>query len=378
MSNAKAAALLAPFTQLQDPRIDRTRRYGLLDLIFIALCAVVSGANDCVGMAKFAKTKRVWLEKYLDLPEETPSHDTFSRLFAALDGQAFVEGFLQWVAGLEETTKGKIVAIDGKTARATLDRRKDKNPLHVVSAWVSENQLFLGQEVVDDKSNEITAIPKLLEVLELTGAIVTIDALGCQTEIAAKIRAKGADYVLAVKGNQEHLEADIVEAFQAVDEGHSTAQVNTYTERAKGHGRLETRCTQTMAIPESVRKQAAWQDVRSIARCTRTYQEKGVEKSEVRYFISSLKPYAKRLARAIRSHWGVENGLHWVLDMYFAEDRNRARTGNAAANLALLRRWVLSQLRQDTTLNSGIEKKRLQAAWSDDVREAIVDLFIGN
>jgi predicted transposase YbfD/YdcC len=378
MANAKAAALLAPFTQLQDPRIDRTRRYGLLDLIFIALCAVVSGANDCVGMAKFAKTKRGWLEKYLDLPDETPSHDTFSRLFAALDGQAFVEGFLQWVAALEETTKGKVVAIDGKTARATLDRRKDKNPLHVVSAWVSENQLFLGQEVVDDKSNEITAIPKLLEVLELTGAIVTIDAMGCQTEIAAKIRTKGADYVLAVKGNQEHLEADILEAFQAVDEGRSPAPVNTYTEEAKGHGRRETRCTQTMAVPERLRNRAAWQDVRSIARCTRTYQEKGVEKSEVRYFISSLKPYAKRLARAIRSHWGVENGLHWVLDMYFAEDRNRARTGNAAANLALLRRWVLSQLRQDTTLKGGIEKKRLQAAWSDEAREAIIDLFIGN
>jgi predicted transposase YbfD/YdcC len=378
MANSKAAALLAPFTQLQDPRIERTRRYGLLDLIFIALCAVVSGANDCVGMAKFAKTKRGWLDKYLELPEETPSHDTFSRLFAALDGPAFVESFLQWVAGLQETTQGKVVAIDGKTARATLDRKKDKNPLHVVSAWVAENQLFLGQEVVDEKSNEITAIPKLLEVLELTGAIVTIDAMGCQTEIAAKIRAKGADYVLAVKGNHEHLEEDIREGFQAVDEGRRTAPVNTFTEPAKGHGRLETRSTQTMAVPESLRNQAAWQDVRSIARCTRTYQEKGVEKSEVRYFISSLKPYAKRIARAIRSHWGIENGLHWVLDMYFAEDRNRARTGNAAANLALLRRWVLSQLRQDTTLTGGIEKKRLQAGWSDEAREAIIGLFIGN
>lgn len=378
MSASQAATLLAPFTQLEDPRIDRTKRYGLLDLIFIALCAVVSGANDCVAMAKFAKVKRVWLEKYLDLPEETPSHDTFSRLFALVDGKAFVDCFLQWVRGLEEATAGKVVALDGKTARATLDRRKHQNPLHVVSAWVTENQLFLGQEVVDDKSNEITAIPKLLEVLELTGAIVTIDAMGCQKEIADKIRAKGADYVLAVRGNQEHLEADISEAFLAVDEGRSAARIDSHTEHQKGHGRVETRCTQTMAVPEDLRHQEAWRDVRSITRCTRIYQEKGVEKSEVRYFISSLKPYAKRLARAIRSHWGVENGLHWVLDMYFAEDRNRARRGNAAANLALLRRWIISLLRQDTSTTGGIEKKRLEAGWNDAAREAILGLFVGN
>jgi predicted transposase YbfD/YdcC len=378
MSPSKAPTLLAPFTQLEDPRIDRTRLYGLLDLIFIALCAVVSGANDCVGIAKFAKVKRVWLDKYLDLPEETPSHDTFSRLFAAVDGKAFMDCFLTWVKGLEVATAGKVVAIDGKTARATLERRKNKNPLHVVSAWMTENQLFLGQEVVDDKSNEITAIPKLLEVLELTGAIVTIDAIGCQKEIADKLRGRGADYVLAAKGNQEHLEEDIIAAFRAVDEGRRTGTVDTYTEHNKGHGRVETRCTQTMAVPEDLRNRDAWRDVRSIARCTRTYLEKGVEKSEVRYFISSLKPYAKRLARAIRSHWGVENGLHWVLDMYFAEDRNRARTGNAAANLALLRRWVISLLRRDTTMNSSIEKKRLEAGWNDAAREALLGLFIGN
>jgi predicted transposase YbfD/YdcC len=378
MSASKASTLLAPFAQLKDPRIDRTKRYRLLDLIFITLCAVVSGANDCVGIARFAKAKRVWLEKYLDLPAKTPSHDTFSRLFAALDGKAFMVGFMQWVKGLEEATKGKVVAIDGKTARATLDRRKDKNPLHVVSAWVTENQLFLGQEVVDDKSNEITAIPKLLEVLELTGAIVTIDAMGCQREIAAKIRERGADYVLAVKGNQQHLEEDIIEAFMAVDEGRSSATVDSHTEHNKGHGRVETRRTETMAVPKELRNQAAWRDVRSIARCTRTYQEKGVEKSEVRYFISSLPPYAKRLARAIRGHWGIENGLHWVLDMYFAEDRNRARTGNAAANLALLRRWVISLLRQDTTSKDSIEKKRLAAGWNDHAREALLGLFIGN
>jgi predicted transposase YbfD/YdcC len=379
MSPSKAPTLLAPFAELKDMRINRTKRYALLDLIFIALCAMVSGANDAVAMAHFAKIKRVWLEKYIDLPDdETPSHDTFCRVFALLDGQAFLDCFLKWVQGLELATEGKVVAIDGKTARATLDRRKGQNPLHVVSAWVTENQVFLGQEVVDEKSNEITAIPRLLEVLELTGAIVTIDAMGCQKEIADKVCDKGADYVFAVKGNQEHLEEDIIESFVAVDEGRSAAHVDTHTEHDKGHGRIETRTTQTMSVPEGLRNKEAWRDVRSIARCTRTYQERGVEKSEVRYFISSLKPHAKKLARAIRGHWGVENGLHWVLDMYFAEDRNRARTGNAAANLALLRRWIISLLRKDTTMKGSIEKKRLEAGWNDEAREALLGLFIEN
>jgi len=375
MSQSPTTLVLAPFGDLEDPRIDRTRLHTLLDIIFIALCAVVSGANDCVAMEKFAKNKRAWLEKYLPLPNGTPSHDTFSRVFAAVDGRKFVECFLKWVEGLQESTQGKVVAIDGKTARATLDRAKDKNPLHVVSAWVTENSLFLGQEVVDDKSNEITAIPRLLEVLELTGAIVTIDAMGCQKEIAAKIREKKADYVLAVKGNQDNLETDIIAAFAEVEEGRPPETLRTHTEHDKGHGRVETRQTQTMAVPVTLRNQEDWKDITSIARCTRTYTEKGVEKSDVRYFISSLPPLVKQIAKAIRKHWGVENGLHWVLDMYFAEDRNRARTGNEAANLALLRRWVISLLRHDTDVSGGIEKKRLQAGWNDEVREMLLGLF---
>jgi predicted transposase YbfD/YdcC len=376
MSESLVPTLLAPFATLEDPRIDRTKRFPLLDLIFIALCAVVSGANDCVAMEKFGKSKREWLEKFLSLPHGIPCHDTFNRVFAALDGEAFMAGFLKWVEALQESTDGKLVAIDGKTARATLDRAKGKNPLHIVSAWMAENRLFLGQEVVEEKSNEITAIPKLLAVLQLTGAIVTIDAMGCQKEIAAKIRDKKADYVLAVKGNQEHLEEDIIGAFAAVDEGQSRPTLRTHTEHAKGHGRIETRRTQVMAVPVTLRNQAAWQDIASIARCTRTYTEQGVAKSEVRYFISSLPPQAKKIARAIRGHWGIENGLHWVLDMYFAEDRNRARAGHAAANLGLLRRWVLSLLQRNESISGGIEKKRLQAAWNDFAREKLLGLFV--
>jgi predicted transposase YbfD/YdcC len=376
MPESLVPTLLAPFAALEDPRLDRTKRYPLLDILFIALCAVVSGANDCVAMEKFGKSKRAWLEKYLSLPDGTPCHDTFTRVFAAVDGEAFATCFLKWVEALQESTDGQLVAIDGKTARATLDRAKGKNPLHIVSAWAAENRLFLGQEVVDEKSNEITAIPKLLAVLELTGAIVTIDAMGCQKEIAAKIREKKADYVLAVKGNQEHLEEDSIAAFAAVDQGQSPPTLRTHTEHAHGHGRVETRWTQAMTVPATLRNCAAWQDVATIARCTRSYTENGVEKSEVRYFISSLPPQVEKIARAIRGHWGIENGLHWVLDMYFAEDRHRARTGNAAANLGLLRRWVLSLLQRNQAITGGIEKKRLQAAWNDQVRETLLGLVM--
>ncbi|MGH7484235.1 MAG: ISAs1 family transposase, partial [bacterium] len=200
----------------------------------------------------------------------------------------FVACFVKWVEALQVSTDGQLVAIDGKTARATMERAKGKNPLHIVSAWASENHLFLGQEVVDEKSNEITAIPKLLQVLELTGAIVTMDAMGCQKEIAATVREKKAHYVLAVKGNQEHLEEDVIGAFASVDEGQSEPTLRTHTEHAKGHGRIETRRTQVLAVPATLRNLEMWQDIASIARCTRTYTEQGVEKSEVRYFISSL------------------------------------------------------------------------------------------
>jgi predicted transposase YbfD/YdcC len=378
MPESLVPTLLAPFATLEDPRIDRTKKYKLLDIIFIALCAVVSGANDLVAMEKFAKSKLAWLEKYLSLPDGTPCHDTFGRVFAAVDGEAFVGCFVKWVEALQESTDGKLVAIDGKTARATLDRAKGKNPFHIVSAWAAENRLFLGQEVVAEKSNEITAIPKLLAVLELTGAIVTIDAMGCQKEIAAKVREKKAHYVLAAKGNQEHLQEDIMAAFEPVDDGQSPETLRTHTEHAKGHGRVETRRTQVMAVSTTLRNQEAWKDIATIARCTRTYTERGIEKSEVRYFISSLPPEVQKIARAIRGHWGVENGLHWVLDMYFAEDRNRARTGHAAANLGLLRRWVLSLLQRNETISGGMEKKRLQAAWNDVTREMLLGLFVDN
>jgi predicted transposase YbfD/YdcC len=374
MSLPKSPSFNEHFAELKDPRVERTQQHKLLNVVFIAFCAVVSGANDFVAMEKFGKTKHAWLAKYLDLPHGTPSHDTFNRVLSALDPKTFVDCFLSWVETLQVTSAGKIIGIDGKTARATLDTAKGKHPLHVVSAWVVENRLILGQEVVAEKSNEITAIPKLLEVLDLHGAIVTIDAMGCQKEIAAKIREKEADYVLAVKANQEHLEEDIIASFAACDDGKSHCRISRYEEKDDGHGRKEYRWYQAMAVPAGLRNAAAWPDLRSICRVTRVFTDAGQEKSAVRYFISSLKADAATLAKAIRSHWGIENGLHWVLDMYFAEDRSRARTDHAPANLALLRRWVLSLLRQEKTLACGLEKKRLQAAWNDTVRETLIGL----
>jgi predicted transposase YbfD/YdcC len=378
MARNNCPEFLTHFVDLQDPRVERTKLHKLLDIVFIAVCAVVSGANDFVGMAKFGRSRKEWLGKFLELANGIPSDDTFRRVLSALSAQSFVDCFLSWVGQLEVTTEGQVVSIDGKTARATLDRAKGKNPLHVVSAWAGRNRLVLGQEVVDEKSNEITAIPKLLEVLELAGAIVTIDAMGCQKEIAAKIREKGADYVLAVKGNQEHLEEDIIQAFADVDEGKTRRRPNCCRSADANHGRKETRFCDVLPVPESLRHAQDWKDLRCICRVTRIYGDGQGEKSEVRYFISSLKPNAKLLAPAIREHWGVENGLHWVLDMYFGEDRSRARTGHAAANLALLRRWVLSLLRQNQTVAGSIEKKRLQAAWNDQTREQLLGLSVGN
>ena len=375
VQSSPAPSFFRYFETLEDPRIERCRRHKLGDILFLAVAAMVSGANDFVAMETFGHAKRAWLEKYLELPNGIPSHDTIGRVFAALDGEQFIGCFLAWVKTIHQVTDGEIIAVDGKTARASLDRPSGKNALHVVNAWASANRVVLGEVMVDAKSNEITAIPRLLQMLELRGAIVTIDAMGCQKEIAAKVRERGADYVLTVKANQEHLEEDIRTYFLELDDGNKRPRHKSEsTKKSKGHGRVETRWCDAVEVPKTLRNQQEWKDLRSICRVTRLWEEKGQERIEVRYFISSLPPDAKVLAKAILGHWGVENGLHWVLDMYFAEDRSRARTDNAAANLAVLRRWMVTLLRQDKTLKSSMEKKRLQAGWNEKLLEGILGL----
>jgi predicted transposase YbfD/YdcC len=371
----RSASFFHHFETLEDPRIERCKRHLLGDILFLAVCAMLSGGNDFVAMEKFGHAKRAWLEKFLELPNGIPSHDTIGRVFSLLDAEQFIRCFLRWVQTLHEVSDGQVIGVDGKTVRASLDRGKGKNPLHVVSAWASANRVVLGEVMVDEKSNEITAIPKLLALLELHGAIVTIDAMGCQKDIAAAVRERGADYVLTVKGNQDHLEEDIIGYFAALDEGskHNRRRSRTTLE-AHGHGRVESRCYDAVPVPSTLRHRDEWKDLRSICRVTRVWTERGEEKSDVRYFISSLAADTKMLAKAILGHWGIENGLHWVLDMYFAEDKSRARTEHAAANLAVLRRWIVTLLRQDQTLKDGIEKKRLQAGWNETILERILGL----
>jgi len=367
--------MLAHFARLEDFRVDRTKDHKLIDIVLIALCAIISGANDFVAMERFGKTKQGWLAEFLELPNGIPSHDTFRRVISTLKPEAFVDCFLSWVDALQTATAGKIVAIDGKTARATLDRAKNKKAIHVVSAWATDNHLLLGQVPVAEKSNEITAIPLLLEMIALEGAIVTIDAMGCQKEIAAKIRQEKADYVLAVKGNQDHLEDDLISHFAARDEGTIRGKRSVFESKGKAHGREEYRRYEAVPVPHTLRNREAWQDLRSLCRTTTVAIKDGQTSAETRYFISSLAADAKHLARAIRGHWGIENGLHWVLDVYFNDDRSRARQEHAAANLGLLRRWVLSLLRQDKTLTGSIEKKRLVAGWDDASRAKLLGIL---
>jgi predicted transposase YbfD/YdcC len=350
-----------------------------MNVVFIAVCALLSGANDFVGMEKFGKNKKAWLGKFIDLTNGIPSHDTFGRVIQALKPEQFIQCFLNWVETFADSKAGRHIAIDGKTCRASLDRPSGQKPQHLVNAWAREAGLVLGQVAVDEKSNEITAIPKLLEMLELGGAIVTIDAMGCQKEIAARIREGGADYVLAVKGNQEHLEQDIIDHFleldEAAEQGKRTCRVDAQETEDAAHGRDEYRRCEAVPVPQDFRGRADWKDLTSMCRVTRCYTEKGEAKSEVRHFISSLGADAKRLSDAVRGHWSVENNLHWVLDMVFAEDRSRARTDHAQENLGLLRRWALSVLKQDEAMSGSIEKKRLMAGWNTDNLEKLLCLF---
>ena len=373
-----SASFFSHFANIEDPRMQRTQLHKLGDVLFIAVCATICGANAFTAMEEFGRSKFAWLKQFLELPHGIPSHDTFRNVFIALKPEAFTACFMSWVKVLKVPIKNKIVAIDGKTSRASGSKKTGKKALHTVSAWATEANLVLGQVVTEEKSNEITAIPPLLKMLELRGAIVTIDAMGCQKEIATVVRERGADYVLQVKGNQEHLEEDIIGAFAALDEASAQERVeqgmDIFETHDSKHGRKEYRCCEAMPVPKTLRNLAEWKDLTSICRVARIYDEKGESKSEVRYFISSLSAGAKRLAGAVRGHWGVENGLHWVLDMAFDDDRNRTETGDAPENLATLRRWVLSLLRQDKSRKGGIECKRMQMGWNEGYLEAILDL----
>jgi|TARA_B100001971_G_C18177119_1_gene530566 predicted transposase YbfD/YdcC len=358
------------FGELEDPRMDRTRRHELLDIMTIAICGVICGADSWVDFELFGKSKQDWLAKFLRLPNGIPSHDTFGRVFARLDPDKFQSCFMDWVAAISQITQGQVIAIDGKTVRGSHDRANGKAAIHMVSAWASANHLVLGQTKVDDKSNEITAIPELLEILELSGCIVTIDAMGCQTEIAQRIISKGADYVLALKENQGGLHEDVKDSF---DYGHRSSfedvEHDYYEVVNKGHGRIETRRCWSISDREQldyIDDHKLWEGLRSVIKVS-SQREVGDQVSvETRYYISSLRGSARKLLEATRTHWGIENRLHWVLDVAFDEDRSRVRKDHAPQNLAIIRHIALNLLKQETTSKGGVKARRKRAGWDED------------
>jgi predicted transposase YbfD/YdcC len=370
-----AFAIQTHFADLADPRIDRTRRHELLDIVVIAVCAVICGAEGWVDIAAYGVAKQAWLKTFLRLPEGIPSHDTFRRVFCLLDPSGFVACFQRWIEALSAGLCLKRVAIDGKTARRSFDRASGKAALHLVSAWATEQHLVLGQVAVADKSNEITAIPKLLELLDVSGAIVTIDAMGCQKEIAAKIRQGGGDYVLAVKDNQPHLLEDIQLCFaQALESAFSGPKKSYHREVYEGHGRVETQHVYTILQPEGIRDQALWPDLQAITLIYSERQEAGKETTyECRYYIGSKAAKASAYASYVRGHWGIENGLHWVLDVSFDEDHCRMRTDHSGENMGLLRRLALSLLKQNGGKGS-VRGKRKRSGWDDQL---LVEVLCG-
>ena len=375
MPTPKTAELFTPFfVDLTDPRVERARRHNLLDILILAVCATLGNADGWADVERFANAKLDFFKTFLDLPNGVPSHDTFGRVFARLDPAALLDCLGRWLDALGTAVAGEVVAIDGKTLKGSFDAAAGRSPLHLVSAWACEARLTLGQVAVDQKSNEITAIPLLLELLDLKGCVVTLDAMGCQTEIAAAIRRREADYVLAVKDNQPGLHAVIHAAFVAhAENGFADASVTRLTTAQRGHGRRERREYVAAAAPTALT--ARWRDVASIGMVTRTRVVGGVASEELSYYVSSLPPKVRAFARAVRGHWGIENRLHWTLDVTFAEDASRVRKDHGPFNLALLRRLAVSILQRDRSVKDNLRGKRLRAGWDDEVLLKILTGF---
>ena len=352
------------FSVIQDPRLDRTKDHLLIDILTVALCAMLCGAEGFLDFEHFGNAQIEFLRTFLALENGIPSHDTFRRVFGMLDPVQFSECFRKWTESLRKSFDAEIIAIDGKTLRRSHDRAKGKAPIHMVSAWARENALVLGQIKTEEKSNEITAIPELLRTLKLAGCIVTIDAMGCQTKIATEITEAKADYVLALKGNQSTLHEEVasfMEDAQSYDFEDITHDFLETTER--GHGRTETRRYWITEEIEWLTHHGQWENLRSIGMVESIRELKGKRTCERRFYIASIGANAQTFARAVRGHWAIENTLHWSLDVNFNEDQCRVRTGYAAENLAVLRHMCLNILKGESTKKRGIKGKQKNAAW---------------
>lgn len=367
MKQTTNSSLVEHFSILSDPRRPNhnTKRHNLIDIVVITVLAVICGADDWPTIVAFGKRKETWLEQFLELPDSIPSHDTFGRVFSLLDPEAFQACFFSWVKVVNRQTKGQIVAIDGKTNRRSYGKADD--PIHIVSAWATVNGVALGQRSTDKKSNEITAIPKLLKTLQLSGCIVTIDAMGCQKKIAKTILKQGADYVLAVKGNQPTIYQDLQHLFS---ENTTDRYESDYCETIETNAtrREVRRCriiTDPVLLPNDNVRRYDWPGLACLAQVVNERTMRGRTTTETRYYLSSLANNAEEILSAVRSHWGIENSLHWVLDVAFREDESRVRIGYAQENLAAVRKLALMLLRQE---------KSGQAGWDDEYLLAVTGI----
>ncbi len=379
MTATPVTSIQAHFAHVEDPRIDRKKAHSLLDMFVIAICATICGANDWVAVEEFGNAKHAWLCRFLDLSNGVPSHDTFGRVFARLDPDQLEQGFTNWFAALHEATAGEVIAVDGKRLRQSADRAWGRAAIEMVSAWASANRLVLGQEKVAAGSNEITAVPALLERLALEGCIVTLDAMHCQTETAATILDQDADYVLTVKQNQPTLYAGIEQAFA---QAHATngwgAAADTFQTTEEGHGRWEHRTYRTLTDAQTLQAidpTGRWPGLQAIGMVQSERQAAGKPLTvETRYYIMSLDGNAQTFGHAVRSHWGVENEVHWLLDVVFREDASHLRVGKGPENMAILRRLALNLLHREQSKKRSMQTKRLRAGWDEDY---LLKLLVG-
>ncbi len=350
------------FNNIQDPR-HHNKRHNLIDVIFVAICAVVAGADTYEQIENFGKKRKRWLDKFLELPHGIPSHDTFGRIFEKMIPNEFQNSFMRWIESVADITKGQVIAIDGKTLRRSHDKSNDKKAIHMISAWASENQVVLGQLKTEEKSNEITAIPKLLKLLDISGCILTIDAMGTQKKIAKTIVDRKADYILALKENQKTLHDDVQLFFNDLEDmrkqGYMIKEETTVND---GHGRIETRKTVVTSDIDWLQDRDGWSGLKSIGMIESTREINGEGSNERRYYISSLDCEAKAFGNAVRNHWGIENSVHWVLDIGFREDESRVRKGHSPENFAAIRHIALNLLRKNKSFKGSVKTKRLNAA----------------